>query len=198
MPAAMPMQDEALGLLETRGLVAAVEACDAMLKAASVRLLRQQVVSPALVTICVIGETAAVQAALDAGARSAARVGPVLSTHLIPRPAAGLLELAGALASAAWSPRPSPPAGPAQPPAAPRPGRPRKSAPGAVPRPPVPTAKGAAVRPVSRAELQALPVRALRALARSLEGFPLQGRRISLAGREELLARLAAFLFDDR
>lgn len=188
------MRDEALGLLETRGLAAAVEACDAMLKAAAVKLLRQQVTSPALVTICIVGETAAVRAALDAGARSAARVGPVVSTHLIPRPAEGLLDLVSSLAFDSWSPRPSPRRDAPVPTGAPKPGRPRKEE-GAAPRPKAPTAKDDVAAPGSRAELESLPVRSLRALARSLDGFPLTGRRVSVAGRRELVDLLADRLF---
>ena len=83
----------ALGLLETHGLVAAIEAADAMLKAADVRLVRQQRTVPALVTHVVVGETAAVRAAVDAGAAAAARVGRVAGTLVIPRPADGVLRM---------------------------------------------------------------------------------------------------------
>lgn len=76
----------ALGLIETNGLVAALEAADAMLKAANVRLLSKEQTNPALITIQIIGDVAAVQAAVDAGAAAAARVGMVVSTHVIPSP----------------------------------------------------------------------------------------------------------------
>lgn len=81
-------QHEALGLIETRGLVAAIEAADAMLKASSVRLLRIEKTEAALMTVQVVGETAAVQASVDAGRAAAERIGIVLSSHVIPRPAA--------------------------------------------------------------------------------------------------------------
>ncbi|MCA9782468.1 MAG: BMC domain-containing protein [Candidatus Cloacimonetes bacterium] len=93
-----PRSEQAIGLLETRGLVAAVVACDAMLKTSQVSLLQQQVTRPALVTICIMGEVAAVNEALAAGARAAARVGPVLSRHLIPRPTSATLDLLSHLA----------------------------------------------------------------------------------------------------
>jgi microcompartment protein CcmL/EutN len=94
LPGAVP-EGAALGLLETHGLVAAIEAADAMLKAADVRLVRQQRTVPALVTHVVTGETAAVQAAVDAGAAAAARVGKVAGKLVIPRPADGLMSLFG-------------------------------------------------------------------------------------------------------
>jgi len=74
-------------------LVAAIEAADAMLKAADVRLVRQQRTVPAMITHVVVGETAAVQAAVDAGAAAAARVGKVAGVLVIPRPAEGLLDV---------------------------------------------------------------------------------------------------------
>ena len=78
-------------MLETHGLVAAIEAADAMLKAAEVRLLQQQRTNPALITHFVVGETAAVRSAVDAGRAAAERVGKVVSAHVIPRPGEGLL-----------------------------------------------------------------------------------------------------------
>jgi microcompartment protein CcmL/EutN len=76
----------ALGLIETRGLVAAIEAADAMLKAANVKLLRKEKVKAGLVTVEIIGEVAAVKSAVDAGAAAAQRVGELVSVHVIPRP----------------------------------------------------------------------------------------------------------------
>ncbi len=91
--------DQALGLLETRGLVCAVVAADAMLKTSQVRLLRQHVTRPALVCILIEGETAAVRASLEAGRKAASRVGPVVATHLIPRPSPSLRPMLEHLAS---------------------------------------------------------------------------------------------------
>lgn len=89
----MPPEGTALGLVETKGLVAGIEACDAMLKAARVRLVGMEQTVPALITIQVEGETAAVRAAVDAGAAAAERVGQVVSRHVIPRPAEGIREM---------------------------------------------------------------------------------------------------------
>jgi ethanolamine utilization protein EutM len=76
----------ALGLVETRGLVAAVEAADAMVKAANVTLIGKEQVGAGLVTVLVRGDVGAVKAATDAGASSAAKVGEVVSVHVIARP----------------------------------------------------------------------------------------------------------------
>jgi microcompartment protein CcmL/EutN len=79
------MAERALGLVETRGLVAALEAADAMLKAANVICVGKEITDAALVTIKVVGEVAAVKAAVDAGSAAASRVGELVSTHIIPR-----------------------------------------------------------------------------------------------------------------
>jgi ethanolamine utilization protein EutM len=77
---------EALGMVETKGLVALIEASDAMLKAANVTLLGWQKIGSGLVTAMVVGDVAAVKAAVDAGAAAAARVGEVIGVQVIPRP----------------------------------------------------------------------------------------------------------------
>jgi ethanolamine utilization protein EutM len=79
------MIERALGLVETRGLVAALEAADAMLKAAPVICVGKEVTDAAMVTIKVVGEVGAVKAAVDAGAAAARKVGEVVSIHIIPR-----------------------------------------------------------------------------------------------------------------
>jgi ethanolamine utilization protein EutM len=77
---------EALGLIETRGLVGAIEAADAMVKAARVELVGREYVEAGLVTVMVRGDVAAVTAATEAGARAAQRVGELVAVHVIPRP----------------------------------------------------------------------------------------------------------------
>ncbi len=84
------MTGAALGLIETLGLTAAVEAADAAAKAADVNLVGYEVARGGLVTVKVVGQVAAVQAAVGAGAAAAARVGTVRAVHVIPRPASGL------------------------------------------------------------------------------------------------------------
>jgi ethanolamine utilization protein EutM len=77
---------EALGLIETKGLVGAIEAADAMVKAANVYLIGREFVGGGLVTVMVRGDVGAVKAATDAGAAAAQRVGELISVHVIPRP----------------------------------------------------------------------------------------------------------------
>ena len=77
---------QALGMIETRGLVGAIEAADAMVKAARVTFLGRQKVKGGLVAVMVAGDVGAVKAAVDAGAAAGQRVGTVVSAHVIPRP----------------------------------------------------------------------------------------------------------------
>ena len=80
------MQQEALGMIETRGLVGAIEAADAMTKSANVTLVGYEKIGSGLVTVMVRGDVGAVKAATDAGAAAASRVGELVSVHVIPRP----------------------------------------------------------------------------------------------------------------
>lgn len=80
------MSREALGMIETKGLVGAIEAADAMMKAANVELMGKELVGGGLVTVMVRGDVGAVKAATEAGAEAAQRVGELLSVHVIPRP----------------------------------------------------------------------------------------------------------------
>ena len=80
------MSLEALGMVETKGLIGAVEAADAMVKAANVVLVGKEYIGAGYVTVMVRGDVGAVKAATDAGAAAARRVGELLSVHVIPRP----------------------------------------------------------------------------------------------------------------
>jgi ethanolamine utilization protein EutM len=80
------MANEALGLIETKGLVASIEAADAMVKAANVRLLGREVIGGGYVTVMARGDVGAVKAAVEAGAVAARKVGELASAHVIPRP----------------------------------------------------------------------------------------------------------------
>jgi microcompartment protein CcmL/EutN len=77
---------EALGMVETRGLVAAIEAADAMVKAANVILIGSEKIGSGLVSVMVRGDVGAVKAAVEAGSSAAASLGEVIATHVIPRP----------------------------------------------------------------------------------------------------------------
>ncbi|MDX1739879.1 MAG: BMC domain-containing protein [Rhodothermales bacterium] len=160
------LADKALGRIETRGLVAAVEAADAMVKAAEVQIVAIEQTVAALITIHVAGETAAVQAAVDAGAAAAARVGELLSAHVIPRPAPEVRDLVD--------------------------GRPTSTAgPGRRPRSREPEARSTRTRkkagPWSREELESMTVRDLRTLARQTTGLTIQGREIARANKQQLV-----------
>jgi ethanolamine utilization protein EutM len=82
----MSMEKQALGMVETRGLVGAIEAADAMVKAANVTLVGKEKIGSGLVTVMVRGDVGAVKAAVDAGAAAAKRVGELYGVHVIPRP----------------------------------------------------------------------------------------------------------------
>jgi len=80
------MKYDALGMIETKGLVGAVEAADAMVKAANVTLIGRVQVGGGLVTVMVRGDVGAVKAAVEAGGAAAGKLGEVVATHVIPRP----------------------------------------------------------------------------------------------------------------
>lgn len=80
------MAAEALGMVETRGLIGSIEAADAMVKAASVVLVGKEYIGAGYVTVLVRGDVGAVKAATDAGAAAARRVGELVAVHVIPRP----------------------------------------------------------------------------------------------------------------
>ncbi len=138
--------EQALGLIETRGLVGAIEAADAGVKAAPVKLLGTERTDPALITVLFSGDVAAVKAAVDAGAAAAERVGELVAVHVIPRPFPGL-ELMSDSADG--------------------------ESPGGAP---------------LGAPLIDMKVVDLRHKARQMDNFPLKGRELSIATRDELLA----------
>ena len=87
------MANEALGLIETKGIVTAIEALDAALKAANVTFVEQHKVGNAMVAITLKGEIAAVRAALDAAAEAGGKVGQIVSVHVIARPHAEVAKM---------------------------------------------------------------------------------------------------------
>lgn len=182
------MKQQALGLIETHGLVAAIEAADAALKTAAVELINYTKVTGGLVTVAVSGEVAAVQAAVAAGSAAAAKVGQLVSQHVIPRPLADLRLLVG---KDDGGPEPSGPADHSSGPAAPeecaamaRPPELRDSQqdPGDAVKEEATEGEAAA-----REQLESLSVIKLRELARKTEGIAIQGRQISKANKEQLI-----------
>ena len=87
------MSMEALGMVETRGLVGSIEAADAMVKAANVVLVGKEYIGAGYVTVMVRGDVGSVKAATDAGAAAARRVGELVSVHVIPRPGADVEKI---------------------------------------------------------------------------------------------------------
>jgi len=83
----------AIGMIETKGLVGLVEATDAMAKAASVKVVKRIGIGGGLVTTVVQGDVGSVRAAVEAGAKAATQVGELMSSHVIPRPAEGLVDV---------------------------------------------------------------------------------------------------------
>ncbi len=87
------MAQEALGMIETRGLTAAIEAADAMVKAAEVVLVGTEKIGSGLVSVMVRGDVGAVKAAVESGAAAATRLGEIIATHVIPRPHADVEKI---------------------------------------------------------------------------------------------------------
>jgi len=194
------MVDYALGLVETKGLVGAIEAADAMVKTANVILVGKEVTGGALVTIKVIGDTAAVRSAVEAGATAAQRVGELVSQHIIPRPAEGMEELIFA-----GSPRqqeavermlrgesvpqvriPSPAEEPTS-------KEEKEEAPEEEPSEEEPLSMPEGLSPEQEEyfkQLDVMTVHELRKTARSVEGISIYGRQISRANKKELIEEL--------
>ncbi len=87
------MAQEALGMIETRGLVAAIEAADAMVKSAEVVLIGTEKIGSGLVSVMVRGDVGAVKSAVESGSAAAGRLGEVIATHVIPRPHADVEKI---------------------------------------------------------------------------------------------------------
>ncbi len=87
------MSKEALGMIETRGLTAAIEAADAMVKSAEVELIGTEKIGSGLVSVMVRGDVGAVKSAVESGSEAAARLGEVIATHVIPRPHADVEKI---------------------------------------------------------------------------------------------------------
>ena len=154
----------AIGLIETRGLVPVIEAADAAAKAASIQLESVERIGGGLVALRFRGDVASVQAAVQAAAEAARRLGEVTSAHVIPGPHPDLVQLLQG-------------------------GLDEKGAPG--PRTnPGPEAPEEAVEKLTMDQVRSMPVARLRQLARRIPDIGLKGRQISRANRESLIAEL--------
>lgn len=176
------MLDYALGMIETRGLVGSIEAADVMVKTANVTLIGKEIVRDGLVTVLVIGEVAAVKAAVDAGAAAAARVGTLLSQHVIPRPIDDIKELLPN----------RPPGKRAEQSQKSREKSGQESGDTSREEPPEIALDHSSPEPPAEqgGPLDGMTVRELRTLARQTAGLSLQGREISRANKEELMKAL--------
>ncbi len=172
------MLDYALGLIETRGLVGAIEAADAMTKAADVRLVGKERADAGLITVKIIGDVAAVRAAVDAGAAAAQRVGELVSAHVIPRPAEDIEILIHVPQKQTVLPRTETVAHPKP---APEPEEVEQEEP-----PPPPSGD----EQEYLAYLEAMAVHELRRYARDVKGLSIFGREISRANKEQLIDEL--------
>lgn len=177
-------------MIETRGLVASVEAADAMLKAAQVGLVCKQHVGAGLVTIIVTGDVGAVKAAVDAGAAGAARVGQLVSQHVIPRPVDEIGQMLPRAAGAVPPARPEAPVPEPEPPARPAPSHPVIQ-PAVTAEPPFGSQTSAEPEETARGQLAAMTVQQLRALARQTDGVGLTRAEINVANKSSLVGQLA-------
>ena len=188
----------ALGMIETKGLVGSIEAADAMLKAANVTLASKTHVGGGLVTVMVRGDVGAVKAAVDAGAAAAERVGELISVHVIPRPADDVEYILDPLTP------PEPPADPepklepeteraAEPEAEMEPeppAQPEPEDPSLEEEDPEEEAHAAELESLSEESMQRRTVARLRAVARALGATGMTRREIRFAKKEELIARI--------
>jgi hypothetical protein len=170
------IRDKALGLIETIGLVGAIEACDAAAKAADVIISAAEVIDPAHVTLKIFGELGAVQAAVESGARAAERVGQLLAAHVIPNPDSELDIIMGGRYLGHWPDAPVPDDDLRR-----KAGRPKGG-----------TSNANDTTPL--ADLDGMSVTQLRQYARMVPNLAIKGREISRAGKQTLLREIRAAL----
>lgn len=173
------MLEYSLGMVETRGLIGAIEAGDVMVKTANVRILDIEYIKNGFVTVKCIGEVAAVKAAVDAASAAAQRVGNLITTHVIPRPAEEIEMILR---------KP-------QPPSEASPSTSKKEEPKTVTKktatPETPDMFAAGKNDDEyRAQLETMTVPQLRTLARGVGGLNIFGREISKANKELLISEL--------
>lgn len=192
----------ALGMIETKGLVGSIEAADAMLKAANVTLASKTHVGGGLVTVMVRGDVGAVKAAVDAGAAAAERVGELISVHVIPRPADDVEYILDPLTPPDPAPEPEPdpePTPESEPEQEPQPEpepvqdlqpEPEDASQEEEEEDPEEEAHAAELESLSEESMQRMTVAKLRAVARALGKTGMTRREIRFAKKEELIARI--------
>lgn len=176
----MKMLEYALGMVETRGLVGSIEAGDVMVKTANVSLLDVEYIKNGLVTVKCVGEVAAVKAAVDAAGAAAQRIGQLVSTHVIPRPAdeiESIIRKPGTR-SVLGVVQPDPPKQVDRK----KPAEPSASTPDMF--------TASADDAEYREQLEAMTVHQLRTLAREVGGLSIAGRQISKANKKMLIQEL--------
>ncbi|WDP90327.1 MAG: BMC domain-containing protein [Desulfobacter sp.] len=172
------MDSRALGLLETFGLIPAIEGADAAVKTAEVELTGLERIGAGLVTVKFRGDVSAVNAAMESARTAAARLGEVRFHTVIARTGEGLSQILD-------GPAPEPAARPVQNKPAPAPAVQKKAA--------EPLEEAQPPAPPAEEELAGMKVTQLRQLARSLKGFPLSRKKIKFARKEELIAKITEY-----
>ncbi len=195
------MSGHALGLIETKGLIGAISACDAAAKAAQVTITSAEVTDGGLVTLKIAGDLAAVRASVEAGSAAAEQIGELITAHVIARPDDELTLLNPGQeddsgnrppARAKATVKPSRPAAPApKRPVTPKTVKPTPVAP--VPETVAPKSADTGGAP-TLAEMQKMPVVKLRQFARAVTNLPIQGRQISMANKTKLIEALKTAL----
>jgi microcompartment protein CcmL/EutN len=184
------MIEYALGLIETRGLVGAIEAADAMVKAANVQLVGRERVDAALITVKIVGETAAVRSAVDAGSAAARRVGELVSSHVIPRPSEEIEDLIFAKASRSRQDIEVHPTTQLSAPSTPRSEEKQQENEGTSTSAQPPALQLSENEAEYLQQLQSMTVHQLRSYARQVLGLSIYGRQISRANKDQLIAEL--------
>ncbi len=168
------MLEYALGMVETRGLIASIEAADVMVKTANVKVIGTEYIKNGMVTVKIVGEVAAVKAAVDAASAAAARIGELVTSHVIPRPVQDIEMIIN---------NPVPKSSAVAPTAAKKP----KAHP-AAPAAPLPEPGDESGDYLTR--LQGMTVHELRTIARNTGGLGIAGREISRANKDQLIQEL--------
>ena len=187
------MSKYALGLIETRGLISAIEATDAAAKAAAVVVASVEYSGASMMIIRIEGELGAVQAAVEAGARAVERIGELVAVHIIPNPDDGLTPLLPTkMYNSQFRPDDdSPPlsydSDPSPPPTPPVTGGAFGSAGATTARPPKPSRSVDGAKPSDPGDLGIMTVVELRQTARGLNRLHLKGREISKANKQQLI-----------